>query len=385
MTEGRRATVKRLLKPSLNWLLVVVPIGLGLQLAHSRGTAWVTPTWIFIASCLAVVPLAGWMGRATENLAEQVGAGIGGLLNATFGNAAELIIALLFLVDGLRHPEKIAYNHSVVKASLTGSIIGNMLLVLGASLLTGGIRHPVQTFNVTAARSGASMLLLAAVSLVVPAAFRTYEHNSNTVEEVGAVSLEIALVLLVIYLLSLFFSLRTHKHLYLGEVGEGAAGWEAGEERGAHWPLRKSLTVLLVSAALVGVMSELLVGSVEEASHALGMSKLFVGVVVVAVIGNAAEHSTAIMMALRNQMDLALGIAIGSSIQIALFVAPILVFASYALGQPMSLVFEPPEVLAVVLSVLVVSQICGDGESNWLEGAQLLSVYAILGMLFYYL
>jgi Ca2+:H+ antiporter len=366
-------------RPSLNWLLVFVPVGVALKATGA------SPTAVFVTSCLAIVPLAGWMGKATEHLSEKVGAGVGGLLNATFGNAAELIIAALFLLEARGHPEKLAESHGVVKASLTGSIIGNLLLVLGASLLAGGLRFPVQQFNATAARTGATMLFLAAISLIVPAGFALLMHGKQGRANVGDLSLEIAILLIVIYALSLVFALKTHKHLYLGEVGEEAARLEEEEQPAHRWPLARSVVILLVSAALVGLMSELLVSSVDQAAEALHMPKLFIGIVVIAIIGNAAEHSTAILMAMRNHMDLSLGIAIGSSIQIALFVAPVLILLSYALGQPMNLVFELSEVLAVVLSVAVVSQIAGDGESNWLEGVQLLSVYAMLAVLFYYL
>lgn len=373
--------LRRLLKPSLDWLLIFVPIAFVAELTHA------SPTVIFVVSCVAVIPLAGWMGRATEHLAEKVGAGLGGLLNATFGNAAELIIALLFLIDAYKHPEKLAYNHVVVKASLTGSIIGNVLLVLGASLIAGGLKRSVQHFNATAARTGSTMLSLAAISLVVPAVFAWLMKGRRGDSHIGDLSLEISTILLITYAFSLWFSLKTHKHLYLGEITEDVAREEDAAHQCKSWSVGKSLTILIVAAVFVGFMSEFLVGSVQQASERLGMSTLFVGVIVVAIIGNAAEHSSAILMAYRNRMDLALGIAIGSSIQIALFVAPVLVLASACLGrgQLMNLVFEPAEVMAVVLSVVVVSQISGDGESNWLEGVQLLSVYTILGLLFYWL
>ncbi len=371
--------LRLLLKPSLNWLLVFVPAAAVLELTHA------SPTAVFVCSCIAIIPLAGWMGRATEHLAERVGAGLGGLLNATFGNAAELIIAFLFLNEARQHPEKLAYNQMIVKASLTGSIIGNILLVLGAALLAGGLRHRVQSFNVTAARAGATMLWLAAASLVVPAVFHLLMQGQPGDRHVSDISLEIAILLLFIYALNLLFSLKTHRHLFMGGADAEAARVEDAAEHHAPWSVRRSLTILIVSAALVGVVSEFLVGSVEHAAQALGMSNLFIGVIVVAIIGNAAEHSTAILVAWRNRMDLSIGIAVGSSIQIALFVAPVLVLASYALGQPMSLVVEISEVIAVLLSVLVVAPISGDGESNGWEGVQLLAVYAILGVRFYYL
>ncbi len=356
-------------RPSLDWLLVFVPAAIGLELfAPERHTP------IFLVSCLAVTPLAGWLGKATEHLAERTGEGLGGLLNATFGNAAELIIALFALRSGLT---------DVVKASITGSILGNLLLVAGAAILAGGVRYESQEFNVGGARIQATMLTLAAIALVMPAAFHHLAGASAAGSE-RALSEEIAVVLLVTYGLMLLFSLRTHKQLFDGAGSEAAAV----EDRAAHatWTLRRSLAVLTVSAGLIGWVSEILVGSVAVAARELGMTEVFVGVIVVAMVGNAAEHSTAVMMALRNRMDLAVGIAVGSSIQIALFVAPLLVFASLLMGPaPMDLVFTPAEVIAVGLAVLIIGQIAGDGRSNWLEGVQLLAVYLILAIVFYFL
>ncbi len=356
-------------RPSLDWLLVFVPTAIGLELFAPE-----LHTPIFLVSCLAVVPLAGWLGKATEHLAARTGEGVGGLLNATFGNAAELIIALFALHGGLT---------DVVKASITGSILGNVLLVTGAAILAGGVRYESQEFNVGGARIQATMLTLAAIALVMPAAFHHLAGPGAAGSE-RALSEEIAVVLLVTYGLMLLFSLRTHRQLFDGAGAEAAAL----EDRSAHggWSLRRSLAVLTVSAALIGWVSEILVGSVEMAARDLGMTEVFVGVIVVAVVGNAAEHSTAVMMALRNRMDLAVGIAIGSSIQVALFVAPLLVFASLFVGPtPMDLVFTPAEVIAVGLAILITGQIAGDGRSNWLEGVQLLAVYLILAIVFYFL
>ncbi len=367
--------VKSLLKPSLNWLLIFLPIAVVLEYTHGN------PALIFGASCIAIIPLAGWMGKATEHLAEKTGEGIGGLLNATFGNAAELIIALMLLFKAYQEPKNVEAMHEIVKASLTGSIIGNILLVLGLSLLAGGLKFKVQRFNPTAARSSATMLSLAAISLVIPAVFRFLTGGSGEAS-VRDISLEISILLLVTYGLSLVFSLKTHKHLFLGAADEVG---HVEEQHGEHWSLKKSIVVLVVSAALVGWVSEFLAGSVQEAGHKLHLTELFIGVIVVAIVGNAAEHSTAVLMAMQNRMDLALSIAVGSSMQIALFVAPVLVLASYALGQPMNLVFQSAEVMAIVLSVAIVGQISGDGESDWLEGAQLLSVYVMVGVLFFYL
>ena len=347
----------------LNVLLLFVPLALALEWLHAA------PMWVFIVSALAIVPLAGLLGKATEHVTSHVGAGVGGLLNASLGNAAELIIAFVALKEGL---------HDVVKASITGSIIGNILLVLGASMVAGGLRHEHQRFNRTAAGVGSSLLLLAAVGLVVPALFHfTAAARGVTVER--ELSLEIAVILFVIYALSLIFSLKTHRHLYIGEPADAE---EAG--KGA-WGLRKSLWVLTVVTAAIAVMSEILVGAIEPAAHALGLTQVFVGVILVALVGNAAEHSTAVMVAMKNKMDLALGIAVGSSLQIALFVAPVLVFASYLVGMPLDLLFTPFEVAAVTISVLAVGFVSMDGESNWMEGAMLIGIYFILALAFYFL
>jgi Ca2+:H+ antiporter len=353
-------------------LLVFVPLAPLAEWLH-----W-GPLPVFAFAALAIVPLAGMMGEATEHLASRLGAGIGGLLNATFGNAAELIIAVMALRRGL---------YDVVQASLTGSIIGNSLLVLGLAIVMGGARRERQTFDRSAAGVGSTLLALAAIGLVIPAVFHwtaegaVARHALSPEREAaleGGLSLEIALVLFCVYLLSLLFSLGTHKHLYAGQ--DHAASHEA-PPKGA-----RPLVTLLVATAFVAWMSELLVGVVEEATHQLGLTPVFVGVIVVAIIGNAAEHSTAVIMALKNKMDLAMNIAIGSSTQIALFVAPVLVFASYVIGpRPMNLRFTPFEVLAVGLAVGVVNMVAQDGESNWFEGALLLAVYLVLGIAFYFL
>ncbi len=369
-------------KPSLDWLLIFVPVAIAIRFLAPQNA-----TLLFITACLAVIPLAGWMGRATEHLAEKVGEGIGGLLNATFGNAAELIIALVALQKGLI---------GVVKASITGSIIGNVLLVLGLSLFTGGLKFRTQRFNRTVARSSATTLLIAAIALVMPTVFHHVAGEKSGAEQ--KLSLGIALVLFLTYIATLIFSLKTHKELFSGlapadaeaeanaaEAGEVVAD-PHGDGEGEHWSMGKSVGVLFVATIFVALMSEFLVGSVEQARHSLGLTEIFVGVIVVAIIGNAAEHSTAVMMALRNKPDLSLGIAVGSSVQIALFVAPVLVFASYFLGpHRMDLEFTIAEIAAVIVAVGITAQIAGDGESNWLEGAQLLAVYAILGILFFFL
>ena len=356
-------------------LLIFVPITLLLEFVFGlEGTA------IFISAGIAIIPLAGYMGRATERLAEHVGAGLGGLLNATFGNAAELIIAGFALNAGLQ---------DVVKASLTGSIIGNILLVFGMGALLGGIRHPVQRFNRTAATLGATLLVLSVIGLVIPAIFHAVSDVSPSTE--FTLSRDIAIVLMTTYVLSLVFSLRTHSHLYLGAATAIHSREEDGAVEGSekdvhHGSARGALLLLIGSAALVGLMSEMLVGAVELAAEDLGMSEVFVGVILVALVGNAAEHSTAVLMAIRNKMDLAVNIAVGSSMQIALFVAPLLVFLSYIIGPaPMDLVFTQFEVVAVGLSVGIMSLISLDGESHWMEGVQLLAVYVMLAMGFWFL
>jgi Ca2+:H+ antiporter len=317
--------------------------------------------------------VAGWIGRATEALAARVGEGLGGLLNATFGNAAELIIAGIALSKGLI---------TVVKASITGSIIGNVLLVFGLSILLGGVKFKEQYFNAAGARASVISLSLAAIGLIIPTVFHGAAHSSPggwsaLVEQ--KLSLGIAIVLFLTYLCVLGFSLRTHKYFF--QCGEQ----NVVEESNRQWSTGKAVAILLVATAFVALLSEFLVGTVEQVRHSLGITEVFVGVIIVAIVGNAAEHSTAILMAMKNKMNLSVGIAIGSSLQIALFVAPVLIFLSYVFGRPMSLEFSLPEVFAVVASVYILFQISGDGETNWIEGVQLLSVYVILGILFFYL
>jgi Ca2+:H+ antiporter len=357
----------------LNWLLLAVPVAVVLEVAHADGL------WVFIASCVAIVPLAGLMGRATENLAETLGPGIGGLLNATFGNAAELIIALLALAQGPR-------MYPLVKASITGSIIGNILLVMGVSILVGGLFHRKQTFNRTAASMGATLLALASIGLLAPTLYHEVYLSARHIPpaeaaNVESLSEEIAAILAVVYVLSLVFSLWTHQHLFAGADEEHAAG------RQPEWGRRTALLVLLAATAGVALMSEFLVGSVEKAGEALGLNQVFIGVIVVAVIGNAAEHSTAVLVAVKDKMDLAVHIAIGSSLQIALFVTPALVLASVLMGhaKPLDLHFSTMEIVAVVIAISVVALVSGDGETHWMEGVMLLAVYAILGLAFYHL
>ncbi len=345
----------------MNRLLLFVPLAIALELLVPE-----RHLLVFLASALAIVPLAGWMGRATEQLAVRLGEGVGGLLNATFGNAAELIIAFAALRPGL---------HTVVKASLVGSIVGNILLVLGAAMLAGGIRHREQHYNVAGARSQATMLTLAAIALILPAAYRS--AAGADAPEIGSLSIWIAAVLLGVYAANLVFSLITHPALFAGE-GDAPAHENA-------WSPARAAGVLAAATAAIAWMSEILVGALVPTSEALGLSDAFVGVFVVAILGNAAEHSTAVTAALRNRMDLSLSIAIGSSVQVALFVAPLLVLASLFVGPtPMNLAFNGGMVLTVLLAVLITGQVAGDGRSDWLKGVQLLAVYLILGLAYFF-
>jgi len=352
---------------SIGWegylLVLAVPAAIAASLLGA------SPVVRFIAAGVAIIPLAGLMGRATEQLAHRLGSGIGGLLNATFGNAAELILALFALRRGL---------DDVVKASLTGSIIGNLLLVLGASLLAGGLKFRVQQFNRTAAGVGSTLMVLATVGLIVPAMFHHMAPNSAGLQH--RVSVAVCVLLMITYGLSLVFSLVTHRDVISG-VSENVAAVISE----VTWGLKHATGALLGATVFVAWMSEILVGAVEATSESLGLNAVFMGVIVVAIVGNAAEHSTAVIMAMKNQMDLAVGIALGSALQVALFVAPALVFASYLRETPMDLVFSTLEVIAVVLAVLIARMVAEDGESNWLEGAMLLMVYAILAVAFFYL
>jgi Ca2+:H+ antiporter len=331
---------------------------------------------VFAASALGIVPTAALMGRATEELAARSGPGIGGLLNVTFGNAPELIIALFALGKGLQE---------VVKASIVGSIIGNILLVLGAAMLFGGLKRDKQTFSRTGASVQTSMLLLAAAALLMPAIFELVEGKGlpspgaetvNYGSTVEHLSLAVAIVLIFTYVTGLFFSLKTHRAIFNPEYGD---------EDSLGWSTRKSVLALAGAGVLVGLMSEVLVGSIEEASQAVGLSEFFIGVIVVAIVGNAAEHWVAVLVAMKNKMDLSVNIAIGSSAQVALFVAPILVLASFFIGpHPLALVFNGFELGAILIAILIANYVTQDGESTWFEGVQLLAVYAVFGIAFYY-
>lgn len=369
---GALAAARGLCREPFYWLMLALPLAVVLDMMRASAL------WIFLASALAIVPLAGLMGRATESLSEALNPGIGGLLNATLGNAAELILALFALARG---PEM----YTLVKASITGSIIGNVLLVMGAAIVAGGFTYRKQEFNRTAASMGATLLTLAAVALILPAIFyhllqSQLRSSQETRGRIESLSEEIAVVLAVIYLLSLIFTLVTHRDLFGGlETDETAAKPEP------EWGWRTALILLLAATAGVSWMSHLIVDTVEQARSVFGMNEVFVGVIVVAVIGNAAEHSTAVLMATKNKMDATIQIAVGSGIQVALFVAPVLVFASMLMGHahPLDLHFSMLETVTVAIAVIVLALVCQDGETHWMEGVMMLGVYVIIALAFY--
>lgn len=344
----------------LKILLIFIPLSIIGEIMHF------SPTVNFLLSALAIVPLAGMMGEATEEISCYTGPKIGGFLNATFGNATELIISFFALKSGL---------FDVVKASIAGSVIGNTLLVLGASMLLGGLKYKSQKFNKKVIEVSASMLLFAVIGLSVPAIFTHTISQDLLNTKYEGLSIFVAVIMFIIYILSLIFSFVTHKDIYA--VSDGDESLEK-----AKWTLKKSILVLGVSTLLIALESEILVGAVEPMTKSLGLSEFFVGIIIIPIIGNAAEHSTAIVMALKNKMDVAVEIAIGSSLQIILFVAPVLIFLSL-IFTPMSIVFNQFELAALIVSVLIVNRVANDGESNWLEGVQLLAVYVIIAAAFF--
>jgi Ca2+:H+ antiporter len=351
-------------------LTPLIPVAIVLDLANASADL------IFVTSALGIIPTAALMGRATEELAARAGPGIGGLLNVTFGNAPELIIALFALGEGLQE---------VVKASLIGSIIGNTLLVMGAAFFVGGLGRKEQSFDQTGVSVQTTMLLAAATAMAMPGIFELIEGKGlpspgaeridfgSTVEHL---SLVVAGVLIVIYAAGLVFSLRTHRDVFNPEYADDDT-W--------GWSTRSSVLMLAVAGVAVGVMSEVLVGSISEASHSIGLSEFFIGAIVVAIVGNAAEHWVAVLVARKDKMDLAVNIAIGSGAQIALFVAPVLVLCSFFIGPgPMPLVFNGFELGGLLFAILLANYVTQDGRSNWFEGVQLLAAYAILAVAFYY-
>src|SRR5262245_43675490 len=356
-----------MLKPSINWLLVFIPISLLLELAH------VSPPVLFFSAALAILPIARLIVLSTEQLATRTGDAIGGLLNATFGNAPELIIAMVALRAGY---------FDMVRASIIGAILANLMLAMGVAFLLGGLRYHTQEYNASAARLYSSMMLISAVSLGVPSAFNRFFSPEGTLPEEKLVNLGTAFVLLVAYGLYLVFLLKTHPDYFQSVT---ASEVEHGHD-GPQCSVVRAVGSLVGASVLAAWMSEILVGAAEGTGKALGMSDVFIGIVFLAVIGGAAESGSAIAMARKNKLDLTVGIAMGSSIQIALFVAPVLVLASgFIAPQPLELSFSRAEIGTLFLGVLVGAIVAGDGRSNWYKGAQLTLVYAMIAILFYFL
>jgi Ca2+:H+ antiporter len=357
----------------LNILLIFVPIAFVLRYTGA------SPTWVFVSSALAIVPLAGWLSRATEELASHLGAAVGGLLNATFGNATELIVAYFALAAG---------QAEVVKASIIGSIAGNILLVLGLAALLGGRKHARLLYNPHHVNVLASMLVIAMIGFLVPAVF-----DFNEVERLelspalslttdAKFSLGVAVILIVIYIGSLFFSLGSHKDLLSTTSNRDSSDTE---EHVATWSIPLASAILVLATVVIAFMSELLVGALESFTDALGLSASFVGLIIIPLVGNAAEHTSAITFAIKDKMDLAITIALGSALQIALLVAPVLILLSWVIGRPTDLVLRSPlELMTLIGSVLIGNSVAHDGEMHWYEGFMLLGVYLILALAFFF-
>ena len=352
-------------------LVPFIPLAVGLEFAHANSAL------IFSTSAIGVIPTAALMGTATEELADRAGPGIGGLLNVTFGNLPELLIAFFALRAGLQE---------VVKDSIIGSVLSNVLQVLGASMLVGGIGRERQLFSATAARSQATMLILASAALVMPAVFQLVKGGAlpnpgaelvGFAHPVEELSLTVAIVLLISYAGGLWFSLVSHRDLFNPPD-------EAEPER-EPWSVRRSVALLAIAGLAVGLLSEILVGSIAETAESIGLTEFFIGAVIVAIVGNAAEHWVAVYVAAKDKMDLAVNIAIGSAAQVALFVGPLLVVLSFFVGpQPLSLVFNGFELGALLLAVIIVSHITGEGQSTWFEGMMLLALYVVVAAAFFF-
>lgn len=342
----------------LKYMLIFIPISFIAKFMNASGAI------MFILSCLSIVPLAGLMGEGTEQISFYSGPKIGGFLNGTFGNATELIISFFALKQGL---------FDIVKSSIAGAVIGNVLLVVGASMLAGGLKFKTQKFNEKVSEVTSSMLLFAVLGLCIPALFTHTVDPALLNTRYEGLSIFVAVVMIIIYILSLVFSFSTHKDIY---------NTEATQEGSPKWSLKKAILILVVVTILIAIESEFLVNGVEPITASLGWSEFFVGIILIPIIGNAAEHTTAIIMARKDQMDVALEIALGSSLQIILFVAPILIFISLFF-KPMSIVFNEFELVALIASVVIANKVSHDGECNWLEGVQLLAVYLIISASFF--
>ncbi|HEY6802708.1 MAG TPA: calcium/proton exchanger [Pyrinomonadaceae bacterium] len=361
---GPPAPFAKFIRSPMNWFLLFIPITIGLE--HlTRASAPV----LFFMAALAIIPIAAQIVSATEQIASRTGDAVGGLLNATFGNAPELIIALVALKAGY---------FEMVRASLVGAILANLLLALGVAFLTGGLRFHDQRFNPLAARAYSTMMFLAAVSMLVPSSFSRVFAPNGVIRAEAQLNVGIAFLLLAAYALYILYSLRTHASAFAGPENEDSAHHEG------QWSVSRSVVTLLAASVMAAWMSEVLVGAAEETGKALGMSQVFIGIVFVAIVGGAAESGSAIAMARKNKMDLSVGIALGSCIQIALFVAPLLVLASYFIApQPLELAFGRAEIGSLLMAVVIGALVCGDGQSNWFKGVQLITVYAIMALMFY--
>lgn len=352
----------------MNFLLLFIPLALALEyVVHAPAP------WVFAAAIVSIIPLAEWIRRATEQLAATVGSAIGGLLNVSFGNAAELIIALFVLNAG---------HANVVKAQITGAIIGNSLLGLGLAIVAGTWGRAQQTFSRERAGQLGSMLMLAMIALMIPALFdfteRSHVGPAETAILDERLSIGVSVVLIAVYIANLVYTLVTHRDVFAGAAEE--------EEQGtAHWSARKSMAVLVGATAVTALQAELVSSSLEGTAEGLGLTPFFLGITVLAVVGNAAEYISAVYFARRNRMGLVMSITVGSTIQIALLVAPLLVIVSYLIGKPMDLVFANPlELMAIAGVAFTVNAIAHDGETTWFEGVLLLAVYVLLGIAFFY-
>ncbi len=356
--------MKSILKPSIYWLLGFIPVSLGLEFAEASAPL------IFFSAALSIIPIARLIGTSTEHLASYTGDAVGGLLNATFGNLPELIIALVALNAGL---------HEMVLASLAGAILANLLLAMGLSFLVGGIKHHSQEYNPTSMRVYGSMMMVASFTLFVPSAFHRFFGAEGYSESENSLNIYLSITLLIAYVLYLVFMLKTHSEFFKSEKG-------GEEDHEKHWPMKKALIFLVIASVGAAFMSEVLVGAAEETGKILGMSSIFIGVIFLAIVGGAAESISAVSMAAKNKMDLSIGIALGSSIQIALFVAPVLVLASLFIGpEQMNLSFNRALLGAMFFAVLLGIIVAGDGRSNWYKGVQLIVFYIILATLFYFI
>lgn len=356
--------MKKLLKPGIHWLFIFMPVAIILEYSHASAPL------IFFSAALSIIPIARLIGSSTEQLATYTGDAVGGLLNATFGNLPELIIAVVALKAGL---------HSMVLASLAGAILANLLLATGVSFLVGGTKYHNQDYNVTSIRVYSSMMMIAVISLTIPSGFHILTADKAVTENENTLNISLAVVLLLGYVLYLFFMIKTHSDFFKSES-------EGHEEHGERWSITKALIMLVVASVMAAFMSEVLVGAAEETGKVMGMSSVFIGVIFLAIVGGAAESISAVTMAAKNKMDLSIGIALGSSIQIALFVAPMLVILSVFVGpEQMNLTFPRPLIVAMFLTVILAAMVAGDGRSNWYKGVQLIMIYLIMGMMLYFI